>query len=164
MQYIFLDFDGVLNTEQHQAFLRSNGLKTCDNYGPLFDPEAVKNLNDILSHVPDTSIVIISSWKYEGKDRMLQLWKERDLPGVVSGITPTMIPMSMDDLYAGKGREIKSWLASHPTDHYVILDDVPDFLSEQMSHYIEINPRVGITPEVVESAVKILNSDYGESK
>lgn len=164
MKYIFLDFDGVVNTERHQADLRAKGMNTCDKYGPIFDPEAVKNLNDILTLVPDASIVIISSWKFEGEDRMFQLWKDRNLPGNLLGITPTMIPMSMDDLYAGKGREIKSWLESNPSSHFVILDDVPDFLPEQMSHYIEINPIVGITPEVVESAVKILNSDYGESK
>lgn len=158
MKYIFLDFDGVLNTEKHQAFLRSNGLNTCDQYGPIFDPDAVEYLSDILSRVPDAKIVIISSWKFEGEDRMFQLWKDRNLPGELLGITPTMIPMCMDDLYAGKGREIKSWLANHPTSNYVILDDVPDFLSEQMSHYIEINPIVGITPEVVDAAVNTLNS------
>ena len=164
MRYIFVDFDGVLNTEKYQNDLRHKGLKTCDNYGPIFDPSAVEWLCDIVYQVPDASIVIISSWKFEGEERMFQLWKDRNLPGVWSGITPTMIPMSMEDLYAGKGREIKSWLESHPTSHYVILDDVPDFLSEQMTHYIEINPIVGITPAVVEEAVKILNSDYGESK
>ena len=158
MKYIFLDFDGVLNTEKHQAYLRSKGLDTCDSYGPVFDPDAVKNLSDILSQVPEARIVIISSWKFEGEDRMFQLWKDRNLPGELLGITPTMIPMSMDDLYAGKGREIKSWLANHPTSQYVILDDVPDFLSEQMAHYIEINPIVGITPEVVDAAVITLNS------
>ena len=164
MKYIFLDFDGVLNTERHQAHLRSKGMRTCDDFGPIFDPEAVQCLSDILSQVPEAGIVIISSWKFEGEDRMFQLWKDRNLPGILIGITPTMIPMSMDDLYAGKGREIKSWFTNHPTNNYVILDDVPDFLSEQMTHYIEINPIVGITPAVVEEAVKILNSDYGESK
>ena len=71
---------------------------------------------------------------------MLQLWKERDLPGVVSGITPTLIPKTLDELYASKGREIKAWISQHPATQYVILDDVPDFLPEQESHYIEINP------------------------
>ena len=71
-------------------------------------------LGTIISSVPDASIVIISSWKFKGEDRMLQLWKDRNLPGVVAGITPTMIPESVDDLYAGKGREIKAWLSNNP--------------------------------------------------
>jgi histidinol phosphatase-like enzyme len=41
MKYIFLDFDGVLNTEKHQAYLRSIRMNTCDGYGLIFDPDAV---------------------------------------------------------------------------------------------------------------------------
>lgn len=74
----------------------------------------MEGLGTILYSVPGASIVIISSWKFEGEDRMLQLWKDRNLPGVVAGIIPTMIPESVDDLYAGKGREIKAWLSNNP--------------------------------------------------
>lgn len=95
MRYIFVDFDGVLNTEKYQNDLRHKGLKTCDNYGPIFDPSAVECLCDIVSQVPDASIVIISSWKFEGEERMFQLWKDRNLPGVLSGITPTFILVYM---------------------------------------------------------------------
>ena len=157
MKYIFLDFDGVLNTEKHQAFLRSKGSNTCDQYGPIFDPDAVECLASIVSLVPECRMVIISSWKFEGEDRMFQLWKERNLPGVVAGITPTLVPMSLDDLYAGKGREIKTWLQDNPATEYVILDDVPDFLAEQESHYIEIDPRVGLTSDLVNKVIEILN-------
>lgn len=157
MKYIFLDFDGVLNTEKYQAYLRSNGKKTCDDFGPIFDPESVECLSSIVSQVPNSRVVIISSWKFEGEERMFQLWKERNLPGVLEGITPTMIPETLDDLYAGKGREIKTWLSLRPANQYVILDDVPDFLPEQNIHYIEIDPRVGLTLNDVEQAIEILN-------
>lgn len=43
-KYIFLDFDGVLNTEQYQAQLAIDGRPTKDEYGPLFDPKAVARL------------------------------------------------------------------------------------------------------------------------
>lgn len=158
MKYIFLDFDGVLNTEKHQEHLRSNRLNTSDNYGPIFDPDAVESLRSIVNEEKDCRIVIISSWKFEGEDRMRKLWKDRNLPGELAGITPTMIPKCLDDLYAGKGREIKAWLSNNPTNQYVILDDVPDFLKEQESHYIEICPKVGLTTSDVERAIKILNT------
>ena len=58
---IFLDFDGVLNTEKYQAELRGRRRSTVDTYGPLFDPEAVQNLQKILDTVPDAKIVIESS-------------------------------------------------------------------------------------------------------
>lgn len=157
MRYIFIDFDGVLNTEMYQDFLRSSGKNTSDYYGPLFDPSAVECLRKLVSEVSEVRIVIISSWKFEGLDRMLNLWKDRQLPGVVAGISPNLIPESLDDLLAGKGREIRSWLTRNPSSGYVILDDVPDFLPEQQSHYIEINPHVGLTPDDVQKAIEILN-------
>ena len=89
---------------------------------------------------------------------MFQLWKDRNLPGVLEGITPTVIPQNLEDLYAGKGREIKSWLLLHPSNEFVILDDVPDFFPEQNSHYIEITPHVGLTKSDVEKAIDILNT------
>ena len=158
MKYIFLDFDGVLNTEKHQANLRSSRLNTCDDYGQIFDPDAVECLRSIISKVPDCCIVIISSWKFEGEDRMRKLWQDRSLPGVLAGITPTLIPDSLDDLYAGKGREIKVWLSNNQAAQYVILDDVPDFLMEQESHYIEISPKVGLTASDAKRAIEILNT------
>lgn len=41
---IFLDFDGVLNTEQYQARLAVDGKSTKDAWGHLFDPLAVDSL------------------------------------------------------------------------------------------------------------------------
>ena len=40
---------------------------------------------------------------------------------------------------------------------YVILDDVPDFLPEQMENFIQVDPRVGITEEDAEKAIEVLN-------
>jgi hypothetical protein len=158
MKYIFLDFDGVLNTEKHQEFLRSYNQKTFDSYGPLFDPSAVECLSSIVTNVSDARIVIISSWKFEGLDKMQNLWKDRSLPGILAGISPNLIPESIEDLYAGKGREVREWIAKNPCSGYVILDDVPDFLPEQHDHYIEINPKVGLTPHIVKQAISILNN------
>ena len=40
-KYIFLDFDGVLNTEFYQNQLISRGKHWGDENGAFFDPEAV---------------------------------------------------------------------------------------------------------------------------
>lgn len=157
MKYIFLDFDGVLNTEKHQAYLRSSKLPAYDIYGPLFDPNTVDCLRYLISKVPEARIVVISSWKFEGLDRILDLWKVRQLPGIVEGISPNLIPETIDDLFAGKGREVRAWLTLNPASSYVILDDVPDFLPEQYSCYLKINPRIGLTIKDVEQAIEILN-------
>ena len=171
-RYVFIDFDGVLNTERHHSELVSSGQKCSDQYGPLFDPVAVGNLKRIVDET-EAEIVIISSWKLEGVERMIDIWKVRRMPGVLAGCTPDYIsgmdllnvnleaPAACADL-AGKGNEVKQWLKENSPKkadgyRYVILDDVPDFLPEQMEHFIQVNPRVGITEEDAEKAIMLLN-------
>ena len=50
---IFLDFDGVLNTENYQARLQAIGKPGWDDYSMLFAPSAVANLKHILDAAPD---------------------------------------------------------------------------------------------------------------
>ena len=45
---LFLDFDGVLNTERHHEHCYENGIAPVDRYGYAFDPEAVANLKRII--------------------------------------------------------------------------------------------------------------------
>jgi hypothetical protein len=40
--------------------------------------------------------------------------------------------------------------------HYAILDDVPDMLSEQQSHFVQTDPRVGITKDDADRIIQIL--------
>ncbi|MBE6251947.1 MAG: hypothetical protein E7109_00315 [Bacteroidales bacterium] len=164
---IFLDFDGVLNTENYQAQLRDAGEPCWDDFGQVFDPEAVENLKMILEAVPDALLVINSSWKLEGIARMKELWKVRGLPGKIHSVTPDYVPdllnIDLDNydnitLLAGKGNEVKQWLEENaPEDcKYVILDDVPDFLPDQNPHLILTNTKTGITMEDAVMAIEIL--------
>ena len=59
---IFLDFDGVLNTEQYQARLAIEGKPKKDAWGPLFDPRAVANLQKIVeaTDAPDCYFVFLA--------------------------------------------------------------------------------------------------------
>lgn len=62
------------------------------------------------------------------------------------------------DIPAIKGSEIKEWLSTNGNDvtHYAILDDLPDLLPEQESHFVQTDPRIGITEEDAEQIIKIL--------
>lgn len=62
-KYIFLDFDGVLNTEQYQAELAIEGKPCKDIYGPLFDPRTVRLLNFIIN-MTGAKIIVTSSWRF----------------------------------------------------------------------------------------------------
>ena len=169
-RFIFLDFDGVLNTEAWQRHCMTGGLPTEDGFGPVFDPEAVENLAAILTAVPDARIIVTSSWKWEGLEKMQRLWKKRGLPGVLLDITPDFVPTFDDttfdeilkgNLPVGRGAEINAWLKANRAEGcpYVILDDLPDFYPEQQPHYIETDPRVGITLEDAVKAIGILNGN-----
>lgn len=167
--YLFLDFDGVLNTEKYQKKLTLTGGQRADKYGPLFDPEAVDWLAEIINRT-GASICLISSWGYEGEEKMRHLWKDRKMPGNLFAVccnTPiglNEIDLSCEDptpeMMVGKGRDVKSFLSSVETSYnYVILDDVPDYFPEQVAHYIQVNPIIGIDENIATKAINILS--YG---
>ena len=165
---IFLDFDGSLNTEKYQAELLAEKKRSFDQYGPIFDPEAVCNLRRIIESVPDAAIVISSSWKLEGLQRMRDMWRYRNLPGSVYDITPDYmspewnVDLELTDDYSilvGRGNEVRHWLKENAPDgsRYVIFDDLPDFLPEQQGHLITLNPYVGLSAEDADLAIRMLH-------
>lgn len=79
-KYLFLDFDGVLNTEYYQNYLCYQGLAYQDEYGAFFDPETTKQLKRIID-ATSAKIVIESSWKFLGLEAMQEMWSIRQLPG-----------------------------------------------------------------------------------
>ena len=68
---IFLDFDGVLNTEYNQNLLMYHGKSWKDKYGAFFDLETVAELKRIVEET-NADFVIESSWKYLGLEAMQQ--------------------------------------------------------------------------------------------
>ena len=148
---IFLDFDGVLNTEHYQGLLQYQGKPWQDEYGAFFDPKAVKQLKRIIG-ATDADIVVESSWKYLGLDAMKELWKVRNLPGTIIDITPSLLGKN-------KGVEIASWLSKYAKQdiRYVIIDDEYVILDSQLPHFILTNPYEGITEEQANRAISMLN-------
>ena len=114
-------------------------------------------------------IVIESSWKYLGLDAMKELWKVRNLPGKIIDITPSsvsdeyLLSADLDDLdksmFHCKGMEIASWLSEQKRQdiRYVIIDDEYVIQDSQLPHFILTNPYEGITEELANRAISILN-------
>lgn len=149
---IFLDFDGVLNTEQHQAKLAVDRLPNKDAWGPLFDPRAVANLRKIID-ATDAAIVISSSWRYIHQPGSLRMmWEVRELPGEILDTTP------YGAAYISRGEDIECWLSQHGQHDYVIIDDLDDFYPTQHDRYVETNPIVGISEADAKTAIEILKS------
>jgi hypothetical protein len=152
MKVIFLDIDGVLNLE---------GIER-DEYGSTFHQEFVNNLKRIVD-ATDAKIVISSSWRSDGFEKMESMWIGRNLPGEVVGITPFD-----DDRH--RGAEIKMFMDKYDKhiDTYVILDDDTDMLEEQIDSFVRCSDNedhnnhihgYGITDEVANKAIKILNNE-----
>jgi hypothetical protein len=156
---IFLDIDGVLNVDYHER----------DKYGNLFHPHFVNNLKRIIKET-GAKIVISSSWRFSGFIVMREMWKDRNLPGEVIGITDSL--NRNDDLSfyerLERGYEIQDYLNNHPNIiNYVIIDDDSDMLESQMSHFVKtsenhnhpdcIDIGYGLTNICTDNAIEILN-------
>lgn len=146
---LFLDIDGVLNTEQQQWRCQMEGIPPIDKFGYTFDPKAVSYLGDILDKT-GSEIVLSSSWKFLGMSVLRDLWRVRHLPCTTTDTTP--------DNQEGKGLEIKEWLEKYQNevDNYVIIDDEDVALPEQQAHFVKCNPQFGINRKVMETVLRIL--------
>lgn len=156
-RFIFLDFDGVMNTYHYCNQLYLEGLPEGDKFGVLFDPECVRNLGEIIERT-GAEIVISSSWKATMTyAQILQMWKDRNLPGFVTDVTPTCS--------RHRGDEIASWLgifqeiSGGEEYEYVIIDDLgeEDFNEDQLNHLVTVD-WYGLTEEAMQHAISILRS------
>jgi hypothetical protein len=165
-KYLFLDFDGVLNSEFYQDLLMSQGEPCRDKHGPFFDPLAVEQLKRVVDST-HADIVIESSWKYLGLEAMQDMWTDRRLPGRMIDITPSIVSASWSsdiksfglDVRQSKGIEIDFWLFENTLAdaRYVIIDDEYVILDSQLPHFILTNPFDGLTELAAERAIALLN-------
>ena len=154
MKVVFLDFDGVMDTEYYDYVLAKEGKPGNDEYGIIFDPNSVKNLKYIIDQT-GADIVVTSSWKYMmSYQDFINMWKARELPGFVTDVTPNIHGCRC------RGDEIDAWLKECKSQcQYVILDDlgVDNFNSRQIPRLLIVNPFYGIDEGIAERAINLLN-------
>ena len=173
MRYLFLDIDGVLNTWRHEKLLSEKNLPITDEYGHFFDPEAVKNLRYI-TEATNAKIVITSSWRFDGLQTMQALWKHRNMPSEVVGITPQLMTAKIYDAdtkqnwekhpFGSRGIEIDEWLRLHTNEKlepytFAIIDDENDYLLHHADHVVLTDPFMGITKDIADRIVRILKNE-----
>ncbi|MDO8515850.1 MAG: HAD domain-containing protein [bacterium] len=141
---IFLDLDGVL--VGGDTFLLNQAREQ-----PSFDPEPVALFRDVVER-SGAVIVISSMW------RKSDAWRETI--GNCFNKTGWENPPIIDrtpELTGPRGAEIKDWLENHPTENFVILDDTPDMLAEQLLHFVQCNFETGLMPHEAEAVMRIFN-------
>lgn len=168
-RYLFLDFDGVLNTGKYAKQMKREGIDPFDEFGAIFDPEAIANLEHIVE-LTGCKIVLSTTWRNEGIMRMRELWKQRGLPGEIFSMTPILLSTSFQDAMNGemmgmplceaKALEINAWLYQNAVKdyRYVILDDENYFFPKQQEHLVLTDEKEGLTDRKAQNAIWILNS------
>jgi len=167
---IFLDIDGVLNSQQWYKDNHHKYKLTDKQYH--FDIEAVKRLNSIIT-ITDAKIVISSTWR-RGKsiEWFNNYFKQIKLNGTVIGLTKHLF---CHEFNTPRGVEIQMYYHdhyNHPSyfedfpsrlQSYVILDDDADMLYEQRDNFIQTDNRFGLQDIHINQAISILNTELKQS-
>lgn len=168
-KYLFLDFDGVLNTAQYAKLLRGEGIDPFDEFGAVFDPNTINNLNSIVEHT-GCKIVLSSTWRNEGLMRMQALWKDRNLPDEIYSMTPILLSTTYNDARSSelfsipernaKALEIQAWLHRYASEpyQYVIIDDENVFFPMQQEHLVQTDENDGLILKKAQLAIEVLNN------
>lgn len=167
-KYLFLDFDGVLNTANYAKRQSKEGIDHYDEFGPMFDPHTITHLKRVVDET-GCKIVLSSTWRNEGFMRMRSLWKDRNLPGELLAMTPILLSTTYRDARSGemfsipernaKALEINAWLeefAERPCQ-YVIIDDENVFFKSQQEHLVQTDESNGLTFDKALFAIEILS-------
>ena len=175
MKVLFLDIDGVLNSENWFAYriycVKNNMVNILMNFVDtddrnikhkltMLDDRAIANLNRIVEET-GCKVVLSSSWRssIESENIFTQnLLKLKGFKYEFYDVTPRLW---FSDFSIRRGEEIKFWLdkesEKHEIESFVILDDDSDMLPEQMNNFIHVDGQVGLTDRDVLTAIKILN-------
>ncbi len=175
---IFLDIDGVLNSEK--AYLRGDckyvewewedGTK---EHHQSFCPVSKLYINHLIK-ITEAKVVISSTWRRSGLDFMKKVWEIEEMAGEIIGITPSFRG-DVDGYTIPRGCEIEKWLEDKGFSHinwseekqqdvveksgienYIIIDDDSDMLYSQRNHFVHVLPsprnKSGFNEEYLEQA------------
>jgi len=150
MRVIFLDVDGVLNSNQSGFGMNK------------VDPQMVARLEKLVQ-ATGAKIVISSSWR--------SIFSLNQIKGLLRQMgAPTASHAVIDRTPVGegnRGQEIQEWLELDPerakvnpahegVQAYVILDDTNEMTPQQQPNMVQTNPQFGLTDADVAEAISIL--------
>lgn len=163
MKYIFLDFDGVINsniyfdtpTFKEQTAGQSWAEIMLISIHTHMDPEAIKLLNSLVE-LSKAKVIVSSTWRLRYSiDELNEMLRGRGATFELIGATP-----SLDSGWGGtvpRGFEIESYINSldESPESFVILDDI-----NNMAHLTEFlvltDEDCGLTKSDVDKALEIL--------
>lgn len=175
MRVIFLDVDGVLNSERFNRTLEDqhrqlghHDVCECFKLTRQVDRAAVGRLNRLIA-ATGAKIVVSSSWrKLLDPEELRRVLVEHGLVGDIVGETPDAQDEDDEaailDVHAvldriTRGHEIDFWLRQHPeVDRFVILDDSADMAMHKNRH-VQTDAEEGLLDEHVDLALRTMMWD-----
>lgn len=176
MKVLFLDIDGVLNSENWfdyvQYCINNDMYNRVLNFVEINDERikrklnmindrAIVNLNRIVEET-GCKVVLSSSWRSsrESDNALTEyILKLKGFKYELYGVTPRIWAKEFG---TQRGEEIKVWMdkesEKNEIESFVILDDDSDMLPEQMGNFIHVDGQVGLIDKDVFEAIEILNS------
>ena len=143
--YIFLDVDGVLNTEADWARKVYSLNKSCtDAFGRL------------VKSIPNPKIVLSSTWRNG-------IARDGSTAVHIDDLMQALAPAGIKELDktaispdGSRSKEIDYYLRRHPQDSYIILDDDPSLFEdrERTAHLYLTSSQTGLTENDVVKIIK----------
>lgn len=160
MRVIFLDVDGVLNSD---LWMKSSGYIEGTYPTNQFDPKAIELFNKIIAQT-GAKVVLSSTWRLKYSiSEIREIFSQVNLECEVIDFTPDL---KKDNDYVIRGNEILKWCKDNEgvigskflnyTD-FAILDDNDDMLYWQRKHYFHTDRFCGLTPTVARNLIRELN-------
>lgn len=147
MKAIFLDIDGVLNSDEHTAFIKSF-ISYDDTMIEPFDDECLHNLKYIVDET-DAKIIITSIWRLFPDYLYILMNKLEEY-----GLDKNVISLTISNKYKDKLQEIAVKLKKLGITEYVVLDNDKTL---NLDRHIITNNVTGLTEIDAKQAVKILS-------
>ena len=162
MKIIFLDVDGVLNSDRYMASQKFN--EEIRGYKDMWevinkvphthlDPAAIKLLNTLVEQ-SGAEVVLSSTWRLRFTlDEMNEMLASRGAKFTIVNKTP---PARRFRSY--RGEEVRDYLKSleEQPESFVILDDIDQFPLLK-DNFVRTTERDGLTETHVQKALDILN-------
>lgn len=150
MRVIFLDIDGVLNSEKDPPD------------SPAILPDKIKLLNQLGGN--GVVFVLSSSWRSQwGFYELRKIFREAGFKGRLVDYT-TMMWEDLEGNVLHRGGQIKLWIKMHrdSIEGYVILDDCNLKCPEVEDNWVKTQARTGVTQKDIDRAKEILWSNNDE--
>lgn len=164
MRIIFLDIDGVLNSNDYYKYRSQPDFTFDSEIYPYcnISPVHMANLNKIIE-ATEAKVVISSTWRHgRTLDEMREILEKVGFQGEIIDFTPDLAKFG----WAVRGNEIGEWVRTNieilgalwwkTYMDYVILDDDEDMLFQQRENFVNTSALSGLDDEATEKAIKIL--------